>query len=175
MPGPGVRLVSEPGPSLLSPDKHSEGASAPRSGSRSRSIRPGKTCSPTASIPLGGSEAAAGGRLRPAQPALSTKDAHDLINGTHPSRAAQPTTRVPPPTALEYLFNCNSSARHRWWTTSRKLRSRRARAFCRARSDGPPRQREKPRVLVRCYAPGKRRLMENSVWSRGISPPDCFG
>lgn len=36
--GPGVRLVSEPGPSLLSTHKHSESTSAPGSGSRSRSI-----------------------------------------------------------------------------------------------------------------------------------------
>ncbi len=85
--GPGSEWYRSPGPRFYA-DKHSETASAPGSGSRSRSITPGETRSPTASSPLGGSEAAGGGRLRPAQPALSIMDAHDLINGTALARCA---------------------------------------------------------------------------------------
>jgi hypothetical protein len=85
--GPGSEWYRSPGPRFYA-DKHSETASAPGSASRSRSITPGENCSPIASIPLGGSEAAGGGRLRPAQPALSIMDAHDLINGAALARCA---------------------------------------------------------------------------------------
>ena len=106
--GPGSEWYRSPGPRFYA-DKHSETASVPGSGSRSRSITPGETCSPTPSIPLGGSEAAGGGRLRPAQPALSIMDAHDLINGTalahcaarYASAAAHPHSNTSSTTTVE--------------------------------------------------------------------------
>ncbi len=100
-PGPGVRVVSEPGPSLLSADKHSERASAPapaadqshRGGLLTDGIHPARR-------QRGRREAAVYGRRSRPSPRRTLRTSSTRQH----SRATAPTTRVPPPTRPRILL-----------------------------------------------------------------------